>query len=60
MKFIYCTCNISRKTRLLVKLEAKGEHDYQIIDQVAAKPLRGTPRLNNAVWPGTTPSLTCS
>ncbi|MFO7789869.1 MAG: hypothetical protein R6V32_04800, partial [Bacteroidales bacterium] len=52
MKFIYCTCNISMKNLLLEKLEANGVHAYQIIDEVAAKPLRGNPRLNNAVWPG--------
>ncbi len=52
MKFIYCTCNISMKNRVLKTLEARGVHDYQIVDEVAAKPLQGTPRLNTAVWPG--------
>ncbi|MEA3447551.1 MAG: hypothetical protein U9Q98_03755 [Bacteroidota bacterium] len=52
MKFIYCTCNTSMKNRLVETLEANGVHAYQIIDEVAAKPLHGNPRLNNAVWPG--------
>lgn len=52
MKFVYCTCNVSKKEEVIKKLESGGVQDYQIIDEVPARPLQGDPRLNTAVWPG--------
>ncbi|HKK67202.1 MAG TPA: hypothetical protein VJ946_03285 [Bacteroidales bacterium] len=52
MKFVYCTCNLSKKEEVIKTLENAGILDYQIIDEVPAKPMLGSPRLNTAVWPG--------
>lgn len=57
MKMIYLTCNVSVREPLLAKLEENGVEDYQIIEQVPAKNVRGVPRLNTAVWPGHNSSI---
>jgi hypothetical protein len=38
-------------------LEEKEVTDYQIIEQVPAKNVKGDPRLNTAVWPSHNSSL---
>jgi hypothetical protein len=38
-------------------LEEKEVNDYQIIEQVPAKNVKGDPRLNTAVWPSHNSSL---
>lgn len=52
MKMIYITCNVSVREPLLKMLEENNIKDYQIIEQVPAKSVKGDPRLNTAVWPG--------
>lgn len=52
MKFIYCTCNISILERVKELIENAEVRDYQIIDKVTAKSVKGQPRFNDAVWPG--------
>ena len=52
MKMIYCTCNTSVLDALLTKLEAINVKDYQVVDHVIAKSVKGDPRLDTAVWPG--------
>jgi hypothetical protein len=52
MKLVYCTCNISVLEQVLALVEKCGLTEYQIIDEVKAKPRIGDPRLNSAVWPG--------
>lgn len=52
MKLVYCTLNLSIKEQVLNKIESIGVKDYQIIDEILAKPVIGSPRLNTAVWPG--------
>jgi len=38
-------------------LEENNIKDYQVIEQVPAKSVKGAPRLNNAVWPGYNSSI---
>lgn len=52
MKMIYCTCNISVLEALLTKLETINVKDYQVVDHVIAKSVKGDPRLDTPVWPG--------
>ena len=52
MKMIYCTCNVSVSEPFVKMLEENEIKDYQIIDLVKAKSVKGEPRLNNPVWPG--------
>ena len=52
MKMVYCTCNVSILEDLLHVLEEQNISDYQIYDKVRAKNRKGSPRLDNAVWPG--------
>jgi hypothetical protein len=51
MKMIYVTCNVSVREPLVQKLEENDISDYQIVEQVPAKNVKGDPRLNTAVWP---------
>lgn len=57
MKMVYITCNVSVREPLISQLEEAGIQDYQIIEQVPAKNVRGAPRLNTAVWPSHNSSL---
>lgn len=57
MKMIYITCNVSVREPLIQMLEEKEVTDYQIIEQVPAKNVKGDPRLNTAVWPSHNSSL---
>jgi hypothetical protein len=57
MKMVYLTCNVSVREPLTAKLEEAGVDDYQIIEQVPAKNVRGVPRLNTAVWPSHNSSI---
>ena len=57
MKMVYITCNVSVREPLISMLEKAGVEDYQIIEQVPAKNVRGAPRLNTAVWPSHNSSL---
>ncbi len=57
MKMIYVTCNVSVREPLLKMLEEHDISDYQIIEQVPAKNVKGEPRLNTAVWPSHNSSL---
>lgn len=52
MKMIYITCNVSVREPLLKMLEENNIKDYQVIEQVIAKSVKGDPRFNTAVWPG--------
>lgn len=52
MKMIYVTCNISVREPFLKMLEDNKINDYQIIEQVTAKSVKGEPRFNTPVWPG--------
>ena len=52
MKMIYITCNVSVREPLVKVLEENNIKDYQIIEQVTAKSIKGDPRFNTAVWPG--------
>ena len=49
---IYVTCNVSVREPLINMLEDNNVSDYQIIEEVPAKNVKGEPRLNTAVWPG--------
>lgn len=51
MKMIYVTCNVSVREPLISLLENNDISDYQIIEEVPAKNVKGEPRLNTAVWP---------
>jgi len=51
MKMIYVTCNVSVREPLINMLENNKINDYQIIEEVPAKNVKGDPRLNTAVWP---------
>lgn len=51
MKMIYVTCNVSVREPLINMLENNEINDYQIIEEVPAKNVKGDPRLNTAVWP---------
>ena len=57
MKTVYITCNVSVREPLTAMLEEAGVEDYQIIEQVPAKNVRGVPRLNTAVWPSHNSSI---
>ena len=52
MKMIVCCCNISVINELRDILNDEKIDNYQIVDQVTGKCVRGLPRLNTAVWPG--------
>jgi len=52
MKMIYVTCNVSVREPLLKMLEQNDIIDYQVIEQLTAKNVKGDPRFNTAVWPG--------
>lgn len=52
MKMIYVTCNVSVREPLIKVLEENKIKDYQVIEQVTAKSIKGDPRFNTAVWPG--------
>lgn len=54
---IYVTCNVSVREPLINMLEDNDVSDYQIIEQVPAKNVRGDPRLNTAVWPSHNSSI---
>ena len=57
MKMIYVTCNVSVREPLINMLEGHSITDYQIIEQVPAKNIKGDPRLNTAVWPSHNSSI---
>jgi len=57
MKMIYVTCNVSVREPLIAMLEDHSITDYQIIEQVPAKNVKGEPRLNTAVWPSHNSSI---
>lgn len=57
MKMIYVTCNVSVREPLISMLEENKINDYQIIEQVPAKNVKGEPRLNTAVWPSHNSSI---
>lgn len=57
MKMIYVTCNVSVREPLINMLEDHSITDYQIIEQVPAKNVKGSPRLNTAVWPSYNSSI---
>ncbi|OFX22023.1 MAG: hypothetical protein A2041_13555 [Bacteroidetes bacterium GWA2_31_9b] len=52
MKMIYVTCNVSVREPLLKMLEQNDIKDYQVIEQLIAKNIKGDPRFDTAVWPG--------
>lgn len=52
MKMIYITCNVSVREPLLKMLEKNDVKDYQVIEQLTAKSIKGDPRFNTPVWPG--------
>jgi len=52
MKFVYCTCNVSVREPLLKELERNRVEEYQVVEDLMAKPLKGDPRFNTSVWPG--------
>jgi len=54
---IYVTCNVSVREPLINMLEDHSITDYQIIEQVPAKNVKGDPRLNTAVWPSHNSSI---
>ena len=49
---LYVTCNVSVREPLLKLLEENNIKDYQVVDQVTARSIKGDPRFNTAVWPG--------
>ncbi|MFP4449001.1 MAG: PG0541 family transporter-associated protein [Bacteroidales bacterium] len=57
MKMIYVTCNVSVREPLINLLEEHEISDYQVIEQVPAKNVKGDPRLNTAVWPSHNSSI---
>jgi len=57
MKMLYITCNVSVREPLINMLEESGVEDYQVIEEVPAKNVKGVPRLNTAVWPGHNSSI---
>ena len=57
MKMIYITCNVSVREPLINMLEDHSITDYQIVEQVPAKNVKGDPRLNTAVWPSHNSSI---
>jgi len=52
MKMVYCTCTISTLIKLKEIFDEVGVDNYQIIEEVTGKNVKGEPRLNTAVWPG--------
>ena len=54
---IYVTCNVSVREPLINMLEDNSITDYQIIEEVPAKNVKGSPRLNTAVWPSHNSSI---
>ena len=54
---VYITCNVSVREPLIQMLEENEIKDYQIIEQVPAKNVKGDPRLNTSVWPSHNSSL---
>ena len=52
MKMIYVACNVSVREPLLKMLEQNDIKDYQVIEQLIAKNIKGDPRFDTAVWPG--------
>jgi len=52
MKIIYCTFNVSIREPLIQLLEENGVQEYQLIEEVLARPLKAMPRFNTPVWPG--------
>lgn len=57
MKMIYVTCNVSVREPLLKMLEEQKITNYQIIEEVPAKSVKGDLRLNTPVWPGYNSSI---
>lgn len=57
MKMIYVTCNVSVREPLVNLLEEHRVSDYQIVEEVPAKNVKGEPRLNTAVWPSHNSSI---
>jgi len=57
MKMIYVTCNVSVREPLIKLLEENDIKDYQVIEQVTAKSIKGDPRFNTSVWPGYNSSI---
>lgn len=57
MKMVYITCNVSVREPLIKLLEDNKIRDYQIVEEVIAKNIKGDPRLNTAVWPGHNASI---
>lgn len=54
---VYITCNVSVREPLIKLLEDNKIRDYQIVEEVIAKNIKGDPRLNTAVWPGHNASI---
>ncbi|HNW82069.1 MAG TPA: hypothetical protein PKG52_04180 [bacterium] len=52
MKFIYLTCNISKLEQILELLKMQSVKSYQVIENADGVQPSGNPRMNNAVWPG--------
>jgi len=52
MKIVYCTFNVSVREPLTKLLEEKNVQEYQLIEEVLARPLKAMPRFNTPVWPG--------
>jgi len=57
MKMVYITCNVSVQEPLIKLLENNNIKDYQVVEQVIAKNIKGDPRLNTSVWPGHNTSI---
>jgi len=57
MKMVYITCNVSVREPLVKLLENYNIKDYQVVEQVIAKNIKGDPRLNTSVWPGHNTSI---
>lgn len=57
MKMVYITCNASVRDSLIKMLEDNNIKDYQVIEQVTAKSVKGDPRFNTSVWPGYNSSI---
>ena len=49
---IYCTCNVSVLEPLLKALDEIEIDNYQVIEQLTAKNMKGSHRFNTPVWPG--------
>ncbi|MGI6717914.1 MAG: PG0541 family transporter-associated protein [Bacteroidales bacterium] len=57
MKFIYVTCNVSMLEAVTEIIDEIKIQNYQVVERVTAKSSKGTPRLDNAVWPGYNSSI---